>query len=243
MYYGLVAGIVVFSVGHVMTYFSPKYRPHQPWTVGKELICINIMLLVATLANTALGTQIEFCPNINVYSVWDMMVDDFIHTYTIGILASVILTAVMYSIFLNRNLAKVNAHNRALDARKNQPSIQPFDQNATVTILSSNSNSSFTFKLHDLLFIMADGNYVEFHLESDNAVKREIQRNTLSHIESQLAEYNFLFRSHRAYLVNLKKVVHSSGNAQGYELKLTKTDHVVPVSRKNLGRFDDLLNS
>jgi len=153
-----------------------------------------------------------------------------------------VLTTISYIVKLRRNLAKTAEINLQIDTRLENET--PAEHHTTiVTIQSSTNNNDFSFCLNDLLFVMSDGNYVEFHVEDEENVRREIRRNTLSNIESQLETYSFLFRSHRAYLVNLNKVIKSSGNAQGYELKFAKTDHTVPVLRKNLSRFDELINS
>lgn len=238
--YGITSGLIVFLTGTAMMRFFPNFFTDNGWNIGKELLCTNLILIAAAIGNAILGYYIQCRPEqTGLSSFWYSIGQGFTHTYTIGIFPVTVLTAISYSIFLKRNLTRVMEHNQKLDAR--QETKPESHENQVVTIVSPNNNNDFSFRLNDLLFIMADGNYVEFHMESDNSVKREIKRNTLSHIESQLAEYDFLFRSHRAYLVNLKKVVHSSGNAQGYELQLTKTDHKVPVSRRNLSKFDNLI--
>ncbi|MBI3136185.1 MAG: LytTR family transcriptional regulator [Bacteroidetes bacterium] len=241
-FYGLTSGIVVFLVGGFLIRFLPGFFSDKDWTIGKELISTNIMLISVGIANAFVGTYLECRPLTNgTVNFWWEIYQDFIHTYAVGIFPVMVLTAISYSIFLKRNLAKAIENNKNLNLRLEEQPVSKVAEDQLVTIVSPANNNDFSFRLNDLLFIMADGNYVEFHMESEDAVKREIRRNTLSHIESQLAEYDFLFRSHRAYLVNLKKVVHSSGNAQGYELKLAKTTHTVPVSRRNLGRFDELI--
>ena len=240
LFYGLTSGITVFLSGSAMIWFFPKVFTDKGWTIGKEMFCTNLILVSATIGNTFLGYYMECSPE---NAGWDSFLLSFylafIRTYAVGIFPVTVLTAISYGIFLKRNLAKALENNKKLEQRPEAPNPEIADR--LITIVSPSNNNDFSFRLNDLLFIMADGNYVEFHMESENTVKREIKRNTLRHIESQLSEYDFLFRSHRAYLVNLKKVVHSSGNAQGYELKLTKTDHTVPVSRRNLGRFDTLI--
>ena len=50
-------------------------------------------------------------------------------------------------------------------------------------------------------------------------------------MEKQLSDLPQFFRCHRTYLVNLDRVGHVSGNAQGYKLHLEGIDNLVPVSR------------
>jgi DNA-binding LytR/AlgR family response regulator len=56
-------------------------------------------------------------------------------------------------------------------------------------------------------------------------------RSTLKKMEGQLQAYPFFYRCHRAYIVNMNKVVHISGNAQGFKLHLAGLDDTIPVSR------------
>lgn len=242
--YGLTSGLTILLVGQLMVTFFPNYFCDKAWTIGRELLCTNIILLSISLSIAVLGIFIEECPPDvqGNQGVWQFFLQNCWHTYTVGLFPVTLLTTISYNRFLKKNLAQATQHNLRLES-KTEPAPEPVEPDTLVTIASHNSNNDFSFKLQDLLFIMADGNYVEFHLEDGDSVTREIRRNTLSNIESQLVEYNFLFRSHRAYLVNLKKVIHSSGNAQGYELKLVKTDRTVPVSRRNLGRFDELISN
>jgi hypothetical protein len=243
LFYGLLSGAVTFLSSGLLIRLFPDYFADSGWTIGKEILMMTVLLLLVSIGNGILGYYIELCPPGQEKSIWVSIYSDIIRTYSVGIFPVSILTAISYSVFLKRNLANAIANNKQFEARiENETPAEP-EPDPIITIISQANNNDFSFRLNDLLFVMADGNYVEFHLESEDTVKREIRRNTLSHIESQLSEYQFLFRSHRAYLVNLKKVVHSSGNAQGYALKLVKTDHAVPVSRRNLTRFDELIQS
>ena len=240
--YGLVSGVTAFLTGGFLVRVFPNYFTDKGWTVGKEMLSLNLMLLSVSVANGVLGYYIELCPIGETKSIWLSLYENLKHTYAVGVFPVLILTTISYIVNLRRNLAKTVEINLQIDNRQeNETPAENHPQ--IVTIQSSTNNNDFSFCLNDLLFVMSDGNYVEFHVEDEENVRREIRRNTLSNIESQLETYSFLFRSHRAYLVNLNKVVKSSGNAQGYELKFAKTDHTVPVSRKNLSRFDELINS
>ena len=240
--YGIVSGATAFLTGGFLVRFFPTYFTDKGWTIGKEMLSLNVMLLSVSLANGILGYYIELCPIGEVRSIWSSLYDNLKHTYAVGVFPVLILTTISYIVLLRRNLAKVDEINLQIDTRQENETPSEY-HNQIVTIQSSANNNDFSFCLNDLLFVMSDGNYVEFHVEDEGNVRREIRRNTLSNIESQLETYKFLFRSHRAYLVNLTKVVKSSGNAQGYELKFAKSDHTVPVSRRNLSRFDELINS
>jgi DNA-binding LytR/AlgR family response regulator len=48
-------------------------------------------------------------------------------------------------------------------------------------------------------------------------------------------------RTHRAFIVNVKKVSSKKGNSLGYQLKFNGVDEGIPVSRQNVRRFDELI--
>lgn len=239
-YYGILSALVFITVTGLLKQLFPIFFNDKTWTIGKELLSINIVLISISLANGLLGYNIEICPTGEANTILGAISRNLIHTYAIGVFPVMALTGISYIIFLRQNLSKAALINQNIKTRST--GVQE-DANPEVTIQSPANNNDFTVRLNDLIFIMSDGNYVEFHIEDQGNVRREIRRNTLSNIESQLATYEFLFRSHRAYLVNLKKVVQSSGNAQGYELKFNNTEHAVPVSRRNLSRFAELIKN
>jgi DNA-binding LytR/AlgR family response regulator len=67
-----------------------------------------------------------------------------------------------------------------------------------------------------------------------------IIRNSISEIEQQLAGIPYFMRTHRAFIVNLGKVISKNGNSLGYQLKLKGSNHIIPVSRQNTQIFDEL---
>ncbi|HDR51577.1 MAG TPA: LytTR family transcriptional regulator, partial [Mariniphaga anaerophila] len=51
----------------------------------------------------------------------------------------------------------------------------------------------------------------------------------------------FFVRTHRAFIINLKKIKSKKGNSLGYRLRLQGTDSEIPVSRNNTRNFSQLL--
>ncbi len=73
------------------------------------------------------------------------------------------------------------------------------------------------------------------------AVVYSLVRSTLKRAEEILITHPNFFKCHRAFIVNLDKVVHVEGNAQGYKIKLDGYDELIPVSRNLNGEFSDKL--
>src|SRR5215471_9595112 len=68
------------------------------------------------------------------------------------------------------------------------------------------------------------------HLDK-GTTQQKVIRNSLKNLEDQLSKYPGIYRCHRTCLVNLQKVIHASGNAQGIKLHLNGTNELIPVSR------------
>ncbi|MNQ90132.1 LytTr DNA-binding domain protein [compost metagenome] len=77
---------------------------------------------------------------------------------------------------------------------------------------------------------------MEFVWLKNSKIYKRLLRNTLSFYEEQLKEDMRFFRSHRAYIVNLTKIVSVSGNSQGYLITLNSKKDPIPVSR-NKGKL------
>jgi DNA-binding LytR/AlgR family response regulator len=97
----------------------------------------------------------------------------------------------------------------------------------------------FSLNIEDLLFVKADGNYIELTKAVNGKIETELKRISLTQFETQISDYLHFFRCHRTYLVNMFKVEKVTGNSQGYLLSFTNTDEKIPVSRKQLDNFNN----
>lgn len=236
--YGFVAGIVSLIVTKMFIAFAPEYTAEKNWNIGKQLFFLNLILLAVTLANLifSYGFQIH---DLKGRTFLECLIQDLTYTYAIGFFPVLIVTLVGFYIRLKRNLAAAEELNKKIEfADGNAES-----QNVRLVIPSNAKSDDLEINVQDLVFVMADGNYVEFHLKDENRTQRKIIRNTMSNVEEHLNDFDFLFRSHRAYIVNLNFIRESSGNAQGYQLKMKNTDTILPVSRTNLDRFKNVIES
>ncbi|EHQ27686.1 LytR/AlgR family response regulator transcription factor [Mucilaginibacter paludis] len=112
------------------------------------------------------------------------------------------------------------------------------DQPQKLFIKTQVKQDDFSLYLKDLLFVKADGNYIELTTCKDGLVNNELKRISLTQFEAQLAAYPYFLRCHRAYLVNMRHVEKVSGNSQGYLLTLGTAEAKVPVSRTQLDIFN-----
>ena len=84
----------------------------------------------------------------------------------------------------------------------------------------------------ELLAIKAIENYIEVYAYQHGKLNKTVLRNTLKNAEESLIGLKNISKCHRSYLVNLEKVKHFSGNAQGLTLNFGNSLELsVPVSR------------
>lgn len=121
----------------------------------------------------------------------------------------------------------------------NTSSVQPSEK--VIEINSQLKKEKLSFYPGQLIFAESDGNYVVFHLNMDNQVRKKTIRNSIGNIEQQLSEIPFYMRTHRAFIVNVMQVASQKGNALGYRLKFNGIETIVPVSRQKTRDFDQLL--
>ena len=65
----------------------------------------------------------------------------------------------------------------------------------------------------------------------------------MKNAEVQTEDLQHIFRSHRAYIININKIIKSTGNAQGLKLSLKHTDIRLPVSRSYFKKFTEIMSS
>ncbi|KQT21016.1 hypothetical protein ASG22_16520 [Chryseobacterium sp. Leaf405] len=112
------------------------------------------------------------------------------------------------------------------------------DFKSDLFIRTNLKQDDFYLDIENLLFVKADGNYVELTRFADGQIINEVKRISLTQFENQLSSHVNFFRCHRAYLVNMLKIEKVSGNSQGYAVSLKGTDLKVPVSRKQTDSFN-----
>ena len=110
-----------------------------------------------------------------------------------------------------------------------------------IRIESQLKKEELSFYPNQFIYAESDGNYTAFHLNLEDQIKKKIIRNSISNIDQQLSALPFIFRTHRAYIVNVKTVSSQKGNTLGYRLKLIGTDKEIPVSRQKTRDFDQIM--
>ena len=202
----------------------------EDWTVMKELLSIIISLLCMGLTIYFSGFIIE-----NPGNRWNLptFFNSLLIASLIGIIPLLFFTIINYRSLLVTDIMK--NFNTEIDSITSEKS------EALVRIGSQLKKEELEFYPGQFIYAESDGNYIVFHLNVDSQIKKRVIRNSISSIEQQLSAIPFLFRTHRAFIVNVKKVKSQKGNSLGYRIKLTGTDTEIPVSRQKAHDFNEIM--
>jgi hypothetical protein len=207
-------------------YFS---NPDE-WTLFKEILSIVLILFGNGIAIYFIGFLMEV-PGTR----WNLptFFNSCIISFLIGIVPLMFFTAANYRHLFVADIVK------NFNPDINTSSLHQSEK--LIEISSQLKKEELNFYPGQFIFAESDGNYVVFHLNVDNQIRKKTIRNSIGNIEQQLAEIPFCMRTHRAFIVNVKQVVSQKGNTLGYRLKFGGIDTVIPVSRQKTRDFDQLL--
>lgn len=198
------------------------------WTIISEFVSILMILTGIGIAIYIIGFFIE-APS----ERWN------ISTFIDSLIYGLLIGAIPFLFFTVVNYPKLQLINKEVNNDIDSAIIQP---QKTVHISSQLKKESLDFYPDELIYAESDGNYVIFFFEKDKQIKKEIIRNSINSIEEQLSGIPFIMRTHRAFIVNLKRVTLRQGTSLGYTLKLSGTESRIPVSRNNTRKFNQLVS-
>ncbi len=218
--------IVIIKLLKCIRYFSNR----EEWTFLKEIISIVLILLGTGIAIYFTGFLVE-APS----QRWNMATffDSCRYALLIGIYPFAFFTVINYRYLFVTDIEQ-NFKPEALSS-------SPAQKEELLRIGSQLKKEELSFYPRQFIYAESEGNYVVFYLNVDNKIKKQIIRNSINNIAQQLSAIPFIMRTHRAFIVNIKKVCSQKGNTLGYHLKLTGTDADIPVSRQNTRDFNLLL--
>lgn len=226
--YSMGSGLALWLSVWILNFFK-WFSDIKKWTILREIVSVILILTGIGTAVYLMGFLIETpTGRLNV----ETYLDSVSRSFLLGLFPFIFFSAVNY-----KYLSDYTDPNGIKDNIKTQQDNNQKEQ--TIRISSRLKKEELSFCPADFVYAESDGNYVVFHILKNNDLKKDIIRNSISNIEKQLAEVPHIIRTHRAFIVNLKKVKSKQGNILGYQLRLSGTDVIIPVSRNNIHRFDE----
>ena len=146
---------------------------------------------------------------------------------SINIIPVSVFVLIHYNLTLRKRLKVSFNINSTLNNRVESTIIQK-----GIVLNSENKKEGLTIELDSLIFICSIDNYIEIYFSANNIVEKRLLRYSLSRVEIDNKGSSEIFRCHKSYIVNKKKISSIIGNAAGYKLILAGHDTPIPVSRK-----------
>lgn len=230
--FGLGCAMAAFVANYAVPRLLPRLYDEDRWTVGRHALHTLLVLLCISAAN-----QLILWASGNEYPLfWQM----YGMVTAIGFFPITIGVMLAEQRRLRRNLAQAQMLNTQLD-RLHQPASAPAIPEIPkgITLKSDTGKESLNLLPNQLLYVESVGNYVEVHWLNFMFPQKTVLRSTLRAVEDALTDQPQFFRCHRAFLVNLKAISHTTGNARGYTLKLSGSEREVPVSRSFVKAFEE----
>ncbi|WP_162274027.1 LytR/AlgR family response regulator transcription factor [Polaribacter reichenbachii] len=227
----LIHAFIPLPIVYIYFWFVNKnVKNETSWTIGKEIFHLSIVLLLIGISDFLIRDFIYTNPDNWSFKYF---FEEIRNTFLVGVL----LLLIILPLNLQRLLKIYQKRATKLNIKKVSNS-QNLD---SVYINSSINSENFNLHIHSFLFAKVDGNYAEIYTKSKNNFNKKLIRLSLKELEVQLKDFNFIFKTHRSYLVNLNQIKTVNGNAQGYKIKLHNFTSEIPVSRSKIKEFDSLL--
>lgn len=227
--YSFIAGIGVYILVWLLRK-SRFFSDGSEWNLLKELLSIVIIISGLGVIIYSAGFIIE--PPDDRWN-FATFFESIRYTFAVGLLPFALLSIANYRYLFPLEI---------IPETRQYPSTNKENPGETqIRIESKLKKEELIFHPDELYFAESDGNYVVFNLIREGRIKKVIIRNSINNIEQQLFTYKCFCRTHRAYIVNLNKVIRADGNSLGYTLKLGDDVGEVPVSRQNTRMFDERL--
>jgi DNA-binding LytR/AlgR family response regulator len=209
-----------------------KWSDEEHWTLKKEILSISLIMAVIGIVIYLMGFILQ-----DPSQRWNIatLINSFFY--------AILLSIIPFAFFTLSNYRYLFTEEYYHTLKTTVSSSMHVQEKNEIHISSQLKKESLSFLPDELIYAESDGNYVVFHLSRNNMVMKEMIRNSINNIEQQLASIPYYLRTHRAFIVNLKKVTGRNGTTLGYTLRLEGTEAKVPVSRTNTTKFNSIFAS
>ena len=203
--------------------FLSKKNIFKNWTVLKE-IWWNIWILFTLVSGYFIYFRISGSFSFSLYIL----------------LKIVVISAIPISILIpyNRNRLLKNYLQSALELNtylEKKANPQP----KIVHLKSDYEKDDLSVDVNTLLYIRSANNYIEVFWEENGKTLSQLIRCTLKYAEDAFVDFPYIFKCHRAFIVNINFVKKVEGKPQGYTLFVGDDNHTVYVSRNFIPQFKE----
>jgi hypothetical protein len=244
--YGLVTFVTVFFNVGVLPDIIPSFFKSRSWSVLHEILFEVYNLLCITVGNTFMHAYLMHEP-----FKFKVLQAFFLPTFSIGFFPVVFYVLYRQIVLEKENVAISNAIQPLViyhhDIEKvHSDSAVAASSSQIITLSSDDGKEEYSLPVPNIIYLEAAANYVElvYWSEGSDKPKKMLFRNTMKNIEAMLSDYPQVFlRCHRSFVVNIEQIKTVKGNSQGVNLFLGDGIDYVPVSRTNIPKLKQLLDT
>lgn len=225
-----IYGFATFAVTALVVFVLPRLLPsvfaERHWTVAHEIITYLFILSLVAFNNLLINIHLYD----NTFSLENFL-SMLSMVLSVGILPVVIGVLAKQKVLLKRFEAAAKETEVSVILTKSPAQV------GLIKLSGTNRNEELLIEPDRLLLLTANDNYVEILFIETGKIQKLLFRNTLKTMEAATSSWPEFYRCHKAHIVNLKKVIHVSGNAQGLKLEIEGLTERVPVSRNLTAEF------
>ncbi|MEN7551894.1 LytTR family DNA-binding domain-containing protein [Rapidithrix thailandica] len=240
VFFGLITALNILIIFELFPRYCIPVRQKENWTVSKEFGILVLLLLFILFSNYGFLILVSKSPS--TFLSLELFLNMFLTTFIIGLVPTSLVIWKDYTLKLKENLKQVELHNQQLkETLLNKK--EKTEECKVVSIPSGNKGEIIQFEVNQLLFIRSEGNYIELFLRQNQEVLKKIYRASLQTLEADLQGFPHLIRTHRSYIVNVREIRHTQGNARNYQLFFDQVEDSVPVARSRFQQFNEALRN
>lgn len=216
----------------------PEFYKEEGWTVWKQIVNLLMVILFIAVGNWLYSTFV-FGWGLR----WDVFCVFALFTLVIGLFPTVLFILLNQNRLLAIHLEEATEMN--LHLQRSVSATESIETTEIVSLLSFQGGTRESLELDskDLLYIESDGNYIRVNYQKGGRTMQCLLRITMKQAEEVTGGSPLVAKCHRAFLVNLRKVVKVSGNSQGYRLLLEGCPEEIPVSRAYSKQVKELMET
>ena len=216
----------------------PEFYKEEGWTVWKQIVNLLMVILFIAVGNWLYSTFV-FGWGLR----WDVFCVFALFTLVIGLFPTVLFILLNQNRLLAIHLEEATEMN--LHLQRPVSATESIETTEIVSLLSFQGGTRESLELDskDLLYIESDGNYIRVNYQKGGRTMQCLLRMTMKQAEEVTGGSPLVAKCHRAFLVNLRKVVKVSGNSQGYRLLLEGCPEEIPVSRAYSKQVKELMET
>ncbi len=214
-----VLGLLAVVIAYIIVFrLLPNLRKATSTFQVVLFGCIAFLLLSISLYFNATGLQLILLPASQIISI--VMV----------VLASIILPFFLSLTIIEGYIIKRMAV-RASQMTQNLKTLRQESSEGSITVFSTKTKDSITFRADTLVGVQAHGNYCKFFIQENRLLKTSLILIPIKKVEEILLPDKHFIRCHKSFLINISYINRILGNSRGYQIITGVLDFQVPVSR------------